>query len=204
MGTLSSQASGSRSLFGQTRCTLLALLYGRADQSFHFRQLARAIGTGHGALQRELRSLVEIGLIVRKTQGNQVLYPANSESPIFSELKSLMVKTAGIHDAIRSALAPLSSQIEIAFIFGSVARQQERANSDVDLMVLGNIGFAELVSALGPAQRTLDPEINPTVFPVAEFRAKLAAGNHFLKSEMREKKVFVLGSEHELTALAAK
>lgn len=144
-----------------------------------------------------------MGLIVRKAQGNQVLYRANSESPIFSEIKSLMVKTAGIHDTIRAALAPLSSQIEIAFVFGSVARQQEHTNSDVDLMVLGNIGFTDLVSALGPAQRTLAREINPTVFPVPEFRSKLAAGNHFLKTVMREKKIFVLGSERELTELAA-
>ena len=180
------------------------MLYSSADQSFYVRQLARAVGTGHGALQRELKSLVDLGLVVRKAQGNQVLYQANSESPIFSEIKSLILKTVGIHDVIRSALAPLSKRIEVAFVFGSVARQQERANSDVDLMVLGDISFTEVVSALGSAQRTLDREINPTVFPAPEFRAKLAAGNHFLKSIMREQKVFVLGSEHELTELDTK
>jgi len=204
MGTRSSRRGGSQSLFGHTRSALLAMLYGHADEWFYVRQLARAVGTGHGALQRELKRLTDIGLIVRKAQGNQVLYQANSESPIFPEIRSLMVKTVGIHDAIRAALAPLAMQIEIAFVFGSVARQQERADSDVDLMVLGNISFSDVVSALGGAQKTLGREINPTVYPVLEFRSKLAAGNHFLQSVMKEKKVFVLGSEHELRNLAAK
>jgi predicted nucleotidyltransferase len=162
------------------------------------------VGAGHGALQRELKHLTDMGLIVRTTQGNQVLYRANSESPIFSEIKSLIAKTVGIHDVIRSALASLGSEIQIAFVYGSVARQKERANSDVDLMVLGNAPFSDVVLALGPAQRVLGREINPTVFPASEFRSRLAARNHFLHSVMREKKLFVLGTEHELAKLASK
>ena len=94
------------SLFGHTRSALLGRLYGHSDESFYLRQLVRAVGAGHGALQRELKHLTDLGLIVRRVQGNQVLYQANSQSPIFSELKSLIAKTVGIHDAIRSALAP--------------------------------------------------------------------------------------------------
>lgn len=191
-------------LFGQTRSALLALLYGHADESFYLRQLIRAVGAGHGALQRELKHLVDMGLVLRKTQGNQVLYRANPKSPIFSEIKSLITKTVGVHDAIRSALAPLESEIQIAFVYGSVARQKERADSDVDLMVVGSSPFSEIVTALGPAQKILGREINPNVFPASEFRSKLAAGNHFLRSVMKEKKLFVLGSEHELAKLAAK
>ena len=88
----------SRGLFGQTRSALLAMLYGHADQSFYLRQLVRAVGAGHGALQRELKHLTELGLILRTVQGNQVLYRANSQSPIFSEIKSMISKTVGIHD----------------------------------------------------------------------------------------------------------
>src|SRR5207244_186114 len=99
---------------------------------------------------------------------------------------------------IRSALVPLVSEIQIAFVYGSVARHQERANSDVDLMVLGDASFSEVVSALGPAQRALGRDINPTIFAVDEFRAKLASGNHFLRSVMKEKRLFVLGTENEL------
>ena len=193
-----------RSLFGQTRSALLALLYGHADQSFYVRQLVRAIGAGHGALQRELKYLTEMGLVLRRTQGNQVLYQANSQSPIFSEIKGLITKTVGIHDVIRSALASLGPEIQIAFVYGSVARQKERANSDVDLMILGDASFSEVISALGPAQKALAREINPTVFPVSEFRSKLAARNHFLRSVMKEKRLFVLGTENDLTKLASK
>lgn len=201
---MSTSAFTRRSLFGHTRSALLALIYGHADQSFYLRQLVRMVGAGHGALQRELKHLTDMGLIVRTTQGNQVLYRANSESPIFSEIKSLIAKTVGIHDVIRSALASLGSEIQIAFVYGSVARQKERANSDVDLMVLGNAPFSDVVLALGPAQRVLGREINPTVFPASEFRSRLAARNHFLHSVMREKKLFVLGTEHELAKLASK
>ena len=191
-------------MFGHTRSALLSMLYGHADQSFYLRQLVRAVGVGHGAVQRELKHLTDMGLIVRRPQGNQVLYRVNRESPIFREIKSLITKTVGIHDAIRSALAPLGAEIQVAFVYGSVARQKERASSDIDLMVLGSAPFSEVVSALGPAQRVLGREINPTVFPISEFRSKLAGGNHFLRSVMKDKKLFVLGSEHELAKLAAK
>lgn len=201
MGT-TELASGS--LFGHTRSALLAMFYGHADQSFYLRQLARAVGTGHGALQRELKHLTDMGLILRTTQGNQVLYQANPQSPIFSEIKTLITKTVGAHDVIRSALATLASEIQIAFVYGSVARHQERANSDIDLMVLGDVPFSDVVSALGPAQRALGREINPTVFAVDEFRSKLASGNHFLRGLMKEKKLFVLGTENELAKLASK
>jgi uncharacterized protein len=193
-----------KSLFGHTRSALLSMLYGRPDQSFYLRQLVRAVGTGHGALQRELKRLTDMGLIVRRSQGNQVLFQANAQSPIFSEIKGLITKTVGIHDVILSSLASLGPEIQIAFVYGSVARQQERANSDIDLMVLGNAPFSEVVSALGPAHRMLGREINPTVFAVDEFRSRLASGNHFLRTVMKEKKLFVLGTENELAKLASK
>ena len=204
MGTETGRLIAGRSLFGHTRSALLAMLYGHADQSFYLRQLVRAVGAGHGALQRELKHLTDMGLIVRTVQGNQVLYRANSQSPIFSEIKSLISKTVGIRDVIRSALASLGSEIQIAFVYGSVARQRERASSDVDLMVVGNTPFSDVVSALGPAQKALGREINPTVFPVSEFRSKLAAGNHFLRLVMKEKRLIVLGNENELAELVSK
>jgi predicted nucleotidyltransferase len=191
-------------LFGRTRSALLALLFGHTDESFYLRQLIRTVGTGNGALQREIRQLAHMGLIVRRAQGNQVLYRANKQSPIFPEIKRLITKTVGVHDAIRSALATLEPEIDAAFVYGSVASNREQANSDVDLMVIGKASFSEVVTALGPAQKTLRREINPTVFPVSEFRSKLAAKNHFLRSVMAGQKVFVLGSEDELRKLVAK
>jgi predicted nucleotidyltransferase len=183
---------------------LLGRLYSRAEESFYLRQLAREIGGGHGALQRELQHLTDMGLVVRSAQGNQVLYRANSRGPIFSELKSLIAKTVGIREVLASGLTTLESKIRIAFVYGSVARQQERANSDIDLLVVGSASFGEVVSALGRAQRELGREINPTVFPVSEFRSKMAAGNHFLRTMISEKKIFVIGTQNELAKLVAK
>ena len=192
------------SLFGHTRGAVLAHLYGHTEESFYLRQLARTVGTGHGALQRELRHLTEMGLVVRTVRGNQTLYRANSRSPIFSEVRSLIAKTVGIYFSIRVALETLGTRIAIAFVFGSVARQQERAGSDVDLMVLGEVSFGDVVSALRPVQTKLGREINPTVFSVSELRSKLAAGNHFLNSLVREKKQFLIGTQHDFAKLVAK
>lgn len=203
MGT-SSPRPREAGLFSRTRSSLLALLYGQADESFHLRQLVRTIGGGHGALQRELRHLTNLGLIVRTARANQVLYQANSQSPIFSEVRGLVAKTVGISDAIRSALAILGAKVEVALVYGSVARQQEQVHSDVDLMVLGEATFGEVVSALATAQMRIDREINPNVFPIAEFRSKLKAGNHFLKSIMTGKNLFVIGTRNDLARLAAK
>lgn len=195
---------GGKSLFGRTRSALLAILYGHAGESFYLRQLVRFIGNGHGAVQRELVQLTEMGLVVRTTQGNQVLYRANARSPVFNELKSLIAKTVGIHDTLRSVIATLGSKVDIAFVYGSVARQDEQPNSDVDVMVLGDASFGEVMTALSPAQKTLGREVNPSVFSTREFRTKVAAGNHFLKKVLSEKKLFVIGTQDELAKLAAK
>jgi predicted nucleotidyltransferase len=194
----------SRSLFGQTRSALFAILYGHAGESFYLRQLARLVGSGHGAVQRELAQLTEMGLIVRTTQGNQVLYRANARSPVFNELKSLIAKTVGVHDTLRSALATLGSKVEIAFVYGSVARGEEQPNSDVDVMVIGEASFGDVVAAFSPAQKRLGREVNPSVFSTPEFRSKVAARNHFLKKVLGEKKLFVTGTQDELAKLVAK
>jgi predicted nucleotidyltransferase len=202
MGTEST--TPDQALFGRTRSAVLALLFGHTDESFYLRQLIRAVGAGHGALQREIKQLTDMGLIVRRAQGNQVLYRANKQSPIFPEIKRLITKTVGVHDAIRSALAALEPKITAAFVYGSIATHREHADSDVDLMVIGKASFSEVVTALGPAQKTLRREVNPTVFPISEFHSKLAAKNHFLRGVMTGKKVFVLGSEDEFAKLVAK
>lgn len=201
---MSTYRSPGPGLFGNTRSALLALLYGHAGESYYVRQIARVLGGGHGALQRELKHLAEMGLLVRSTRGNQVLYQANQQNPIFPELRSLVAKTFGIHDMIRSSLAGLGDRIQTAFIYGSVAHEGERPDSDVDLLVIGEASFREVVTALAPAQRQAGREINPSVFSASEFRSKLKAGNHFLTSVMRGKKIFVLGTQHELANLAAK
>ena len=140
----------------------------------------------------------------RRTQGNQVLYQANSQSPIFPEIKSLMQRPWAFTMPFAPLWAPPESEIQVAFVYGSVAQQTERASSDIDLMVLGNVEFTEIVSAVSSVQKALAREINPTVFPVSEFQSKVKSGNYFLRNVMKAKKLFVLGSDRELAKLASK
>jgi uncharacterized protein len=190
-------------LFGQTRRAVLGYLYSQPEKPFYLRELARHAGTGLGAVQREVVKLAEAGILRRSVRGNQVFYQANRENPIFQELKSIVSKTVGTHDILREALLPMRERIRVAFVYGSVARHEERADSDIDLMVVGEVPFTQIVAAITPAQERLGREINPTVYPVAEFQSKLKAKNHFLKSVLRQKKLFVLGDENELTGLAS-
>jgi predicted nucleotidyltransferase len=194
----------SAALFGQTRRSVLALLYGHPGQSYYLRQLVRTARLGLGAAQREVKRLSEVGIIRRTVSGHQVFYQANPDCPIFEELKGLMVKTTGVADVLRAALAPLAAQIQVAFIYGSVAKLAQRSGSDVDVLVVGGPAFGEVVSALGNAQETLAREINPTVYSRAEFRSKLRAGHHFLTAVVGGEKIFLVGDEHELARLGAK
>jgi predicted nucleotidyltransferase len=168
------------------------------------RQLVRSAGLGLGAAQREVKRLSDAGIIRRTVSGHQVFYQADPDCPIFSELKGLMVKTTAVADVLRAALAPLAAEIRLAFIYGSVAKLAQRNRSDVDVMVVGESAFGEVVSAVGAAQDTLAREINPTVYSPAEFRSKLKAGHHFLTAVLEGEKVFLIGDEHELARLGAK
>lgn len=194
----------SEILFGHTRGAVLGLLFGHTDESFYIRQIARDTGISTGALQRELEQLAEIGLISRTKVGNQVFYQANAASPVFQEIRSLVTKTVGVIGALRSALAPLASRIQVAFVFGSVARREETAASDIDLMVIGDTTFDEAISAISAAQSALAREINPSIYSPTEFKAKLKKGNHFLTSIIKSEKMFVIGTEDELRNLGSK
>jgi predicted nucleotidyltransferase len=185
-------------LFGQTRGRILALLYGMPDQSFFTRQIARQVSTSVGTVQRELETLSQIGLIERSATGMQVFYQANRDHPAYAELHSLIAKTAGAFHIIRSALAPLAKRIAFAFVYGSMARGDENAGSDVDLMVIGDVSLDEILTQMAPADRDLGRSIDPTVFSLKEFKSKLKDGNHFLKSVMRADKVLLVGNEDEL------
>jgi predicted nucleotidyltransferase len=191
----------SNILFGQSRRSILALLYGHADEQFFLREIARRAGTGIGATQRELGQLTGVGLIQGVRRGHQVYYQANRQNPIFAELKSILAKTSGIRDVLNEGLAPLVERIRLAFVYGSIARGDEDASSDVDLMVIGEVSFADVVSALSDSESKLGREINPTVYGPREFREKLAAKNHFLSTVAKEKKLFLIGDEHEFRRL---
>lgn len=191
-------------LFGKTRSSVLGLLFGKPDRSFYLREIVRAAGGSPGAVQRELTALAGAGLVVRSRRGNQVHYQADRNCPIYSEIKSVVTKTVGLGDALREALEPLADRIRFAFVFGSLAAGTETSASDTDLMVVGDVRFGEVVAALQSAQERLGREINPTVYPPAEFLLRIRAEDPFLTAVLRGPKLFLIGDAHALPQLAPK
>ncbi len=189
-------------LFGQTRRRVLGWLYGHPDEAFYLRQIVRQTGAALGALHRELALLEHAGLITRQVEGRQVYFQANQRCPVFPEIRGLLTKTVGVADVLRDALATIADQLTVAFVFGSVARGSFGADSDIDLLVVGTAPFSAVASATEAAQARLGRDVNPTVYTEHEFRAKVAAGHHFLSSILSEPHVFVIGGPDELRRLA--
>jgi predicted nucleotidyltransferase len=189
-------------LFSNTRQAVLALLYGQPDCSFYTLQIVGTAKTGRGAVQRELKTLTGAGIILREVQGRQVYYRANQNCPIFSELKSLVLKTFGVAEIIREALQPAAKDIQSAFIFGSMAAGKDRKSSDVDLMIVGDISFAKIVALLAPAEAKIGRELNTIVYPATEFQQKVKTDHYFVKNVMDSEKIFIIGDENGLNRLA--
>lgn len=177
------------------------MFYSNPDESYYLRQVVRFSGLGMGVVNRELLSLAETGILNRKAKGQEIYYTANRNCPIFNELQGIVVKTFGVVDVLRAALAPLAERIKAAFIYGSFANGTQNHASDVDVMVIGSVKFTEVVSALHPAHEKLRREVNPTVYSVKEFCSKIAAKHHFLTNVLKAEKIFLVGSERELTGL---
>jgi len=191
-------------LFGSPlRVRLLALLVGQPGQRYDQRQLAERSGFNLLGVQKELKRLLALGLVTREAEGRQVYYQANPQHPWFPELRNLMLKTVGLVDVLREALEPLAAKVKVAFVYGSLAAGEETAESDIDLMVVGNVEFGEMADALAPVHDRLGREVNPTVYPVKEFREKLQAGHHFLNTVLRDEKLFVIGDADELNKLVS-
>ena len=192
----------SNALFSKVRQCVLALLYGQPDRSFHTNVIIRLTHSGTGAVQRELEKLATVGLITAQSIGNQKHYTANCASPLFTELRSIVLKTFGLADVLRQALEPIASQIYIAFIYGSIAKQEDTATSDVDLMLVGDhLTYADIFKLLEEAQKKLGRPINPTFYSPMEWTRKYQANNHFLVQLVKQPKIFLIGSEDELTKL---
>jgi predicted nucleotidyltransferase len=192
----------SNVLFSKARQNVLALLYGQPDRSFHTNEIIRLSGSGTGAIQRELNKLNSAGLITAETIGNQKHYSANRTSPLFSELRGIVLKTFGLADVLQKALSPINSQIHIAFIYGSIAKQEDTAHSDIDLMLIcENLTYADLFKLLEETQVQLGRSIHPTFYSLTEWKRKRETNNHFLNQVMTQPKIFLIGTEDELAQL---
>jgi predicted nucleotidyltransferase len=172
------------------------------DNSFHTNEIIRLTNSGTGAVQRELAALSGAGIITVKSSGNQKRYEANRMSPLFSELRGIVLKTFGLGDVLRQELVPAASQIYIAFIYGSIAKQEDTVNSDIDLMLVSDtLTYADLFKLLDKAQAQLGRSINPTFYSLSEWKRKIKANNNFVTQIIQQPKIFLIGSEDELTKL---
>ena len=189
-------------LFSKTQQRVLALLFGQSQRSFYANEIIAFAAMGSGAVQRELAKLVKSALVTVKKVGNQKHYQANHQAPIFDELRSIVMKTFGVADVLRVALQAHWPQIELAFVYGSMAKGSEQAHSDIDLMVIGEqISNAALLDALQPLQQQLGRTVNPTLYTPAEFIQRVRDGKSFIVRVLEQPKIFVKGREDELIRL---
>ncbi len=188
-------------LFPAARQRVLAALLLQPQASFHLRELARLAGSHAGTLARELDKLTQTGLVLRTEQGNQVRYQANTRNPLFADLASMFRKTHGAVPMLREALEPLGKRIRLALVFGSVARGAESPGSDIDLLVLGDIGFAALAKALFPLHEALGREVNPVLYAPKEFAQRAARGEAFARELLNKPRLWVKGGDDDLAKL---
>jgi predicted nucleotidyltransferase len=191
----------SVSLFPKARRGILRLLLGHPDRAFYLREIVARTGLGVGSVQRELERLCRGGILRRSQRGSHVFFQANEACPVYEELRGLVKKTVGAIAVLGKALHRLADRIALAFVYGSVARGDERSESDLDLMVIGDVSFAEVVEAIRGAESDTGRAIHATVCSADEIRTKLAGGHHFIRSLVKSEKLFIAGSEDELRRL---
>lgn len=185
-------------LFSDYRRRVLGLLLMHPEQAYHVREIARLTDTLPGTLHRELSRLAEVGILEKMTQGNQVTYRANRQSLVFEELASIVRKTSGLADVLALALAPLAGRIELALVFGSVASGKAHLHSDIDLLVVGDLGFGELVSALHSCQSLLGREINPKLYSRCEWDKSLDENSVFIRELFEKPVIEIIGIRNQV------
>ncbi len=185
-------------LFKEYRRKVLSLLLLRPDQAYHVREIARLTGTVPGTLHRELSKLAKAGILEKSSQGNQVSYHANRNCLIFDELSSILRKTSGVADSVKEALTPLENSIDVALIFGSVASGKATSDSDIDILIVGNLGFSEMVKTLYPTQEILGREINPKLYSTKEWKAARKESSAFIREILEKPTIKIMGDINEL------
>ena len=186
-------------LSSRARAEIFRLLLSGADEELHVREIGRRSGLNDSTVRQELRKLIRLELVQSRRDSNRVYYRANTENPLYPEIRNLVLKTSGLTDALKSALG--DKRIRVAFVFGSIARGEEKAGSDVDLIVIGQLGLRDVSRLLSDVEKKIGREVNPHVLNEEEFRKRLRAKEHFVSSLMESPKIFIIGSHHELEAM---
>jgi predicted nucleotidyltransferase len=189
-------------LGSRLRARILAWMFSHSEQRFFVRQLQSLLDEDAANISRELARLASLGILTVTPEGRQKYYQADSRCPVFNDLKNLVVKTDGVAGPLEQALHPLAGRVRLAFVYGSIARGEATMTSDIDLMVVGDVGFGEVVKALETVQRRLGREINPTVYSPGEFAKKVRDSHPFLIRILEGQKIILIGDENELASLA--
>lgn len=186
-------------LFTKTQQQVLRLLFGQPGRSFYANEIVRYAGLGIGTVQRELARLSEVGLLVVTRQGNQKHYQANAASPIFEELRGIVVKTFGVAEVLKDVLLPFADKIQVAFIYGSVAKGSDTAGSDIDLMLIAKgLSYTALMARLGEIEAQLGRAVNPTLYSLAELNRKRKEDNAFVVRVLQQPKIILMGSMDDI------
>jgi predicted nucleotidyltransferase len=190
-------------LFTKTQQRVLAVLFGQPHRSFYANEIIGLAASGSGAVQRELARLEAAKLVTVQRIGNQKHYQANPVCPIFDELRRIVLKTFGVADVLRAVLQPLWTHIDVAFVYGSLARGTEHGASDIDLMIIGTLAsHAQVLETLAPVQSQLGRVVNPTLYSPVEFVERIRDGKSFVMRVLEHPKIFVKGSEDDLARLS--
>lgn len=185
-------------LFKDYRRQVLALLLLRPDQPYHVREIARLTNTQPGTLHKELTKLAGVGILKKALKGNQLYYQADTNCVVFEELASIMRKTSGLADVLRLALQPVTEQLHFAAVYGSVASGKATTYSDIDLIIVGNISFAEAVKVLYPVQQELGREINPKLYSINEWQVALAGQSAFIRQLLSDPLLTIIGTKDDI------
>ena len=188
----------SQILSSQVRAEIFRLLFSDEKFSIHLRDLQRQSGLSIGTIQKEIAHLKDLDLVIAERDGNRLYYTANSDHPIYKEICGLVEKTSGIAARLKEALSSIKG-IEYAFIFGSYAKGEEKSHSDLDLIVIGSVGLRTLSSVFKTLTEKTQREINPHVYSMKAWKEKLKKKDHFIKSVMADKKIFLIGDENVIS-----
>ena len=183
-------------LSSRARAEIFRLLFSGTGEELHVREIERRSGLNDSTLRQELRKLLRLNLVQSRRDSNRVYYRAKTENPLYPEIRNLVLKTSGLADVLKSALA--DKRIRVAFVFGSIASGEEKTGSDVDLMVIGRLGLRDLSGLLSGVEEKIGREVNPHVMSENEFRSRLKAKEHFMSSVLKGPKIFLIGSENDL------
>jgi predicted nucleotidyltransferase len=193
------QPTMADALFPKVRQRVLVVLFGNPGRSFYTNEVIALAQSGTGAVQRELAGLLDAGLLLMTKRGNQKHFQANTAAPVFAELRGLVLKTMGLADVLRASLAPLEAQISAAFVYGSVAKQQDTAQSDIDVLIVSStLGYADVFGALENATTQLGRKVNPTLYTPDDIAKRIAQDSAFVARVLHQPRIWLIGSEEQL------